>query len=240
MIRQTRSFWLALNPWRHSRQPGITLKNLWPPFRTSSTLILSLTSTPCCCPAWRGTSHIILWNWKVRTNCFRNKGFQGLYVKHAIQGVRFRLDRGGVELRSEAMAAVAAIPREFIFDRPFAIFIRRREGTTPFFAMYVANSELLTKAPAESTATELLTDPAIHDPRQIFFPRGLLDAGTRQGTRVEAAPRRCHYQPFRILLPPLYGAGTKVLIIIIQRCGWRPDGLHAIRRWIVDPNCVVP
>ena len=35
------------------------------------------------------------------------------------------------------------MPRTFIFDRPFFIFVRKRDSSTPFFAMHVANAELL-------------------------------------------------------------------------------------------------
>jgi hypothetical protein len=82
----------------------------------------------------------------------KNKGFVGLYVAAAIQGIRFRLDHGGVELRSEAAAALGAIPREFAFDRPYTIFIKKRNSQTPFFAMYVDNAELLCKAATPSAA----------------------------------------------------------------------------------------
>ena len=75
----------------------------------------------------------------------KNNGFVGFYVSHAIQGIRFRLDRGGVELQSEASEGYKAVPREFVFNRPFFIFVRKRGGGAPFFAMYVANAELLCK-----------------------------------------------------------------------------------------------
>jgi hypothetical protein len=61
--------------------------------------------------------------------------------------IRFRLDRSGAELTSEAMAACYAITTDYIFDRPFVIYIKKRGGTTPFFAMYVENAELLSKSP---------------------------------------------------------------------------------------------
>jgi hypothetical protein len=75
----------------------------------------------------------------------KNKGFEGLWMSHAIEGIRFRLDRGGVALRSESFLAAACVPRSFVFDRPFFIFVRKRDGGVPFFAMHVANAELLCK-----------------------------------------------------------------------------------------------
>ena len=83
----------------------------------------------------------------------KNKGFEGLYLAQAIQGVCFRLNRGGVELRSEAVIPVAAVPRTFVFDRPFAVFVKKRKAKTPFFAMYVANAELLSKPLASPAAS---------------------------------------------------------------------------------------
>jgi hypothetical protein len=77
----------------------------------------------------------------------KNKGFEGLYLAHAIQGIRFRLDRSGVELRSEALVVMSGIPRRFVFDQPFFVFIRKRGSNVPFFAMYVANAELLCHQP---------------------------------------------------------------------------------------------
>lgn len=75
-----------------------------------------------------------------------NKGFEDIFLLYAMQGIRFRLDRGGVELQSEAlMAAATCIPRTFVFDHPFFVFVRKRDSNLPFFAMYVANAELLCK-----------------------------------------------------------------------------------------------
>jgi hypothetical protein len=87
----------------------------------------------------------------------RNKGFERSYVNRAMQNTRFRLDRGGAELRSEAALCVCGgedMIRDFVFDRPFFVFIRKRGDTMPFFAMYVANAELLCKAKAEQPSKD--------------------------------------------------------------------------------------
>jgi hypothetical protein len=76
----------------------------------------------------------------------KNKGFENLFLLHAIQGICFRLDRSGAALRSEALLSPASgMPRTFIFDRPFFIFVRKRDRGVPFFALHVANAELLCK-----------------------------------------------------------------------------------------------
>mgnify|MGYP000860863967 CR=1 FL=1 len=80
-----------------------------------------------------------------------NKGFDNLFIASAQQAIRLRLDRGGAELRSETRVAVKSVDdgQVFIFDRPFFIFIKKRDGKKPFFAMYVDNAELLQKWKAE-------------------------------------------------------------------------------------------
>ena len=98
--------------------------------------------------AWDITHHFTAL--EGRDKLLKNKGSEGLYVAAAIQGICFRLDRSGVELRSEAAVAVCGIPREFVFNRPYTIFIRKRDSAAPFFAMYVDNAELLCKAATPS------------------------------------------------------------------------------------------
>jgi hypothetical protein len=99
--------------------------------------------------AWDVTHHFL--ELEGHDKRLKNKGFDGLYLAGAVQAIRFRLDRNGADLRSWSAAAVKAVPRDFIFDRPFAIFIRKRESSTPFFAMYVDNAELLNKAAEKKT-----------------------------------------------------------------------------------------
>lgn len=78
-----------------------------------------------------------------------NKGFDKYFLGSAVQSIRFRLDRGGAKLSSEAALVVKSFPRQFEFDRPFFIFVKKRDGKKPFFAMYVDNAELLQKWKAE-------------------------------------------------------------------------------------------
>jgi hypothetical protein len=63
----------------------------------------------------------------------------------AKQRIKFKLDRCGAMLESEAIIAAAAIPRYFIFNRPFLIYIKKRECEQPFFVMWVDNAELLNR-----------------------------------------------------------------------------------------------
>jgi hypothetical protein len=48
-------------------------------------------------------------------------------------------------LESEARLGVAALPREFVFNRPFLVYMQKRGAEHPFFVMWVDNAELLTR-----------------------------------------------------------------------------------------------
>jgi len=66
-------------------------------------------------------------------------------IVEARQGIKFRLDRSGATLESEATLKIAAIPRDFRFDRPFLVYMKKRDCEQPFFVMWVGNAELLNK-----------------------------------------------------------------------------------------------
>ena len=76
-----------------------------------------------------------------------NEGFLGALIVAARQMIEFRLDREGVVLRSAAevygVTAMQPGEREFMFDRPFLVFVRQRGAENPAFAMWVDNAELL-------------------------------------------------------------------------------------------------
>ena len=72
-----------------------------------------------------------------------NPGYDNLPVSQALQSINFRLDRTGVILKSPALFALAAIPRRFICDKPFLIYLKKRDAEEPFFMMWVDNAELL-------------------------------------------------------------------------------------------------
>jgi hypothetical protein len=70
---------------------------------------------------------------------------QGYFIRKAIQMTDFILGRTGVILKSETRVdAGAGISRRFYFDRPFLIYVRKREpAASPFFVMWVDNAELM-------------------------------------------------------------------------------------------------
>jgi len=60
----------------------------------------------------------------------------------AAQSIRFRLDETGAVLKSEAVAA-GGEARSFRFDGPFLILLERKDAKNPYFALWVANAELM-------------------------------------------------------------------------------------------------
>ncbi len=93
-------------------------------------------------------------NWEVRHDFpelegdgkrFLNAGFEGYYIAKAMQTIRFKLDRSGAELASEAQMPCKPMATHFVCDRPFLIFVKKRGAERPFFVMWVDNAELLCK-----------------------------------------------------------------------------------------------
>jgi hypothetical protein len=61
----------------------------------------------------------------------------------AQQDILFRLSRSGADLKSESKLAAPAKSSYFVVDRPFLIVMKKRGAASPYFAMWVANAELL-------------------------------------------------------------------------------------------------
>ena len=76
---------------------------------------------------------------------FQNDGFTGYHIVKALQTIRFRMDRSGAELASEARLPCAPTPTHYLCNRPFLIVMKKRDTERPFFVMWVDNAELLSK-----------------------------------------------------------------------------------------------
>jgi hypothetical protein len=76
---------------------------------------------------------------------FLNPAVRGLYLDTALQTIQFRLDRSGAELASESKVFVKPGATYFNVDRPFLIYMKKRDAKHPFFVMWVDNAELLMK-----------------------------------------------------------------------------------------------
>ena len=81
----------------------------------------------------------------------RNQNWQRHFIFEAREVIDFALTRTGLILKSEARLAMASgirgprdLPRHLYFDRPFLIYVRKRESNAkPFFVMWVDNVELM-------------------------------------------------------------------------------------------------
>jgi hypothetical protein len=69
----------------------------------------------------------------------------GMPIAEAMQTIEFRLDRSGAEVENEGLMSVKAIPRHFVFNRPFLVYMQKRGAEQAFFVMWVDNAELLVR-----------------------------------------------------------------------------------------------
>jgi hypothetical protein len=68
----------------------------------------------------------------------------GLYMAAAWQEIQFKLDRRGAEVKSSAYAiAMDGGPKKLYCDRPFLIFLKKRDDGQLFLVMWVDNAELM-------------------------------------------------------------------------------------------------
>lgn len=77
-----------------------------------------------------------------------NEGFTGYWIDSATQMIYFKLDNKGVELKSEAKIEIKKNGGDNFrvhFNRPFLIYLKKRDAQTPIFAIWVDNAELLVK-----------------------------------------------------------------------------------------------
>jgi hypothetical protein len=85
---------------------------------------------------------------------FTNASLAGQVIDRAQQDIRFRLDRSGAELRSEAKTYMEPVPDFYVFDRPFLLQMKKRGAKMPYFVMWVGNAELLSKWEADELDEE--------------------------------------------------------------------------------------
>ena len=74
---------------------------------------------------------------------FLNSGIDAPTLNVVRQDTEFRLDRSGVQLKSEATVYTIGLASDYIFDGPFLIVIRDRDSRRPLFVMWVETAELL-------------------------------------------------------------------------------------------------
>lgn len=76
---------------------------------------------------------------------FLNPALRGLYLDTAMQMIQFRLDRSGAELASESKLIAKPSATYYYVNRPFLVYMKKRESKQPFFVAWVDNAELLEK-----------------------------------------------------------------------------------------------
>jgi hypothetical protein len=61
-------------------------------------------------------------------------------------------------LESESIMAGGIAPRNIIFNKPFLIMLKRHEAKSPYFALWVANAEILVSRSREKKPTPTLPE----------------------------------------------------------------------------------
>jgi hypothetical protein len=78
-----------------------------------------------------------------------NAGFEGMPCAGVVQAVRFRMNENGADLRSRMICGFKSVVRpevkSLIFCPPFLVLLKERRAANPFFAMWVANQEVLVR-----------------------------------------------------------------------------------------------
>jgi hypothetical protein len=85
---------------------------------------------------------------ELKNRPLENKRLSGYLILDAKQMIDFSLSRTGVILKSDFVGVAAPFqppkPRRFYFNKPFLIYVKKRQGgTEPFFVMWVDNVELM-------------------------------------------------------------------------------------------------
>jgi hypothetical protein len=74
---------------------------------------------------------------------FTNSGIEGKWIFLAQQAISFRIDRSGVDLNSKAVISITSAPKLFIFNGPFLVYLKKRGGVRPFFALWIDKADIL-------------------------------------------------------------------------------------------------
>ena len=77
---------------------------------------------------------------------FMARDFEDYFINEALQNIRFRLDEKGALLKSEARIRgkpISPRPKFLIFDKPFLLYMKEKNGVYPYFAVWIDNAELM-------------------------------------------------------------------------------------------------
>ncbi len=91
--------------------------------------------------SWRIVHHFK----ELEGKAIQNIGPPSPRLDEAVQVIDLTMDRSGTQLESEASMKVKSsiAKRHLHFDRPYLLYLQKRDAKQPFFAMWVDNAELL-------------------------------------------------------------------------------------------------
>ncbi len=79
-----------------------------------------------------------------------NKGFEDYFFYEATQNINFKLDETGAKVKSESKIALKKGPpinfKLLIFNSPFLLYIKKKDGKYPYLAMWIEDTELMVKS----------------------------------------------------------------------------------------------
>ncbi len=81
-----------------------------------------------------------------------NKGFEEYFIAQMMESIKFAMDEKGAKVENEAvikmtrgMKIESGEPRNFIFDKPYWVIMKRKNSENPYFILGVNNVELMKK-----------------------------------------------------------------------------------------------
>lgn len=74
---------------------------------------------------------------------FANPDLRKQPLSVAQEDIAFYLDKSGAGVRAESREYATAMPRDFVCNQPFLLYLKKRGAHMPYFAMWVDNAELL-------------------------------------------------------------------------------------------------
>jgi serine protease inhibitor len=98
------------------------------------------------------TVQIPEFDFDIEHNFSKIERYLSLFVEgpaRVYQRIKFKLDEKGAVLKSEAIIVYeesrVIMARDFIVSKPFLIYLKQKDSSYPYFAIWVGNEEILMK-----------------------------------------------------------------------------------------------
>lgn len=89
-----------------------------------------------------------------------NDKYEGSKIYIFIQKIKFNINEKGVRLLSSSIEGVGAnsndLPRHFIINKPFFIYLKDKKANSPYFMAYICDDQLLIKDSDEEDKFEII------------------------------------------------------------------------------------